>query len=139
MGGSALASIEDSVNASIQRLEDNIEKRGGRLITATRNNTDITKNNRTEITRKQKEDEIQVYRHFKRLTSDISHEKMWMLLWKGNFKKNTESLQIEAQNNVIMTNYIKARFDKTRQNSRLCVDRDETINHKGAWSKLAQK
>ena len=32
-GERGLASIEDSVVASIQRLEDYIEKRGGRLIT----------------------------------------------------------------------------------------------------------
>ena len=38
-----LASIEDSVDASRQRLEDNIEKSGGRLIIATRNNTDDTR------------------------------------------------------------------------------------------------
>ena len=35
-GGKVLASIKDSIDASIQRLEDNIEKRGERLITATR-------------------------------------------------------------------------------------------------------
>ena len=41
-----------------------------------------------------------------------------------------------------MTNHIKARIDKTQQNSkcRLCGDRDETINHIiSECSKLAQK
>ena len=55
-GGKGLASIEDSVDASIQRLEDYIEKHGG-LITATRNDTDNTKTNRMTITRKQKWEE----------------------------------------------------------------------------------
>ena len=41
--GRGLASIEDSVDASIQQFEDNIQKRGGRLMTATRNNTDNTR------------------------------------------------------------------------------------------------
>ena len=50
-GKRALASIEDCIDASIQRLEDYIEKREERLITATRNNTD---NMRTNRTRKQK-------------------------------------------------------------------------------------
>ena len=36
-GGRGLASTEDSVDASIQQLEDYRERRGGRLITATRN------------------------------------------------------------------------------------------------------
>ena len=52
-GGRGLAGIEDGVDASIQRLEDKIEKREGRLITAIRNNTDNATTNRTEITRKQ--------------------------------------------------------------------------------------
>ena len=45
-------------------------------------------------------------------------------------------------NNAIRTNHIKARIDKTQQNSkcRLCSDRDETINHIiSECSKLAQK
>ena len=76
-GGRRLTSIKDSVDVSRQRLEDYIEKRGGRLITATSNNSDNTRTNRTEITRKQNLEEKQLYRHFKRLTSNILHEKMW--------------------------------------------------------------
>ena len=47
-----------------------------------------------------------------------------------------------AQNNAIRTNHIKARIDKTQQNSkcRLWGDRDETIGHIiSKCSKLAQK
>ena len=51
-GGRGLASMEDSVDASIQRHKDYIEKHGGRLITATRNNTDSKRINKTEVTRK---------------------------------------------------------------------------------------
>ena len=39
-GGRGLASIENSVDASIQRFEDCIEKHEGGLITATRNDTE---------------------------------------------------------------------------------------------------
>ena len=35
-GGRGLASIEDSVDATIQRLEDSMGQRGGKLMTATR-------------------------------------------------------------------------------------------------------
>ena len=52
-GGRGLASIEDSVDASVQRLEDYLEKHERGLATAIRNNTDNTMDNRT-ITRKQK-------------------------------------------------------------------------------------
>ena len=56
--------------------------------------------------------------------------------------RETESLLIAAQDNAIRTNHIKARIDKTQQNSkcRLCGDRDETINHIiSECGKLAQK
>ena len=79
-GGRGLASIEDSVDASIQRLDNYIKKYKGGLITATRNNTDNTIANRMTITRKQKWEEKQLYGPFKRLINNISHEKTWMLL-----------------------------------------------------------
>ena len=53
-GGRGHVTMEDSVDASIPRLEDNIENHGRRLITTTRNNADNTRTNRTTITRKQK-------------------------------------------------------------------------------------
>ena len=52
--GRGLNSIENSVDASIQRLKDYIEKHEGGLITATRNDTDTTMANRMTISRKQK-------------------------------------------------------------------------------------
>ena len=53
-GGRGLASIENSFDASIQRLEDYIQKRRERLIAITRNNTNNKRTSRTIITRKQK-------------------------------------------------------------------------------------
>ena len=94
------------------------------------------------LTRKQKWEEKQLYGRFKRLINNISHDKTWTWLRKGNFKRETESHLMAAQNNAIRTNYIKARIDKTQQNSkcRLSSDRDETINHIiSECSKLAQK
>ena len=41
-GGRRLASIEDSVDESIQRLDGYIQERGERLITTIRNDTDNT-------------------------------------------------------------------------------------------------
>ena len=53
-GGRGPTSIEDSVDASIQRLDNYIQKPGRRLCTATKINTDNKRTNRTEIIRKQK-------------------------------------------------------------------------------------
>ena len=51
--------LPDIVYTSIQRLEDYIEKRGGRLVTTTRNNTNNT--SITTIIRKQKWEEKKLY------------------------------------------------------------------------------
>ena len=93
-------------------------------------------------TGKQKWEGKQLYSRFKRLINNISHQKTWTWRRKGNFKRETESLLIAAQDNAIRTNHIKARIDKTQQNSKcwLCRDRDETINHIiSECGKLAQK
>ena len=92
-------------------------------------------------TRKKKWEEKQLFGRFKRLINNISHEKTCTWLRKGHFKRETESLLIAAQNNVVRIN-IKARIVETQQNSkcRLCCDRVETINHIiSECSKLAQK
>ena len=82
-------------------------------------------------TRIQKWEGKQLYGRFKRLVNNISHQKTWSWLRKGNLKSETESLLIAALDNAIRTNHIKARIDVTQQNSkcRLCSERDETINH----------
>ena len=64
-GGRGLASTEDSIDTSIRRLEDYIEKRRGILIMATGNNIDDTSISGIEITRKQKWEEKQLYGRFK--------------------------------------------------------------------------
>ena len=135
-GGRGLTSIEDSIDASI-RLEDNIQKRGGRLITATRNNTDNMRTNRTT----KKKQKTKMGRKTILWTFKTTNKKTLMWLKKGNLKRKTESFQTAAQNNALRTNHIKSRIDKTQQNSKctLCGDRDETINHTSKISKLVQK
>ena len=112
-GGRGLASIEDSVDASIQQLEGYIEKHERGLITAIRNDTANTIDDRMTKTRKQKWEKKRLYRRFKRLINNISHRKTWTWLRKGNLKRETEYLLIAAQHNAIRTNDIKARIDKT--------------------------
>ena len=107
--GRELTSIEDSVDASIKRLEDYIEKHERGLITAIRNNTDNTIDNRMTRTRKQKWEEKPHFGRFKRLINNISRNKTWTWLRKGNLKRKTESLLSAAQNNAVRTNHIKAR------------------------------
>ena len=95
-GWRGLARIEDHVDASI-RHEECIQKHDGKLITVIRNDTYNTMDNRMTITRKQKWEGKQLYGRFKRLINDISHDKTWTWLRKGNFKRGTESVLIAAQ------------------------------------------
>ena len=93
-------------------------------------------------TRKPKCEGKQLYGRFKRLINNISQQKTWTWLRKGNLIRETEPLLIAVQVNAMRTNRIKARIDKTQQNSkcRLCSNRDETINHLiSKCSKFAQK
>ena len=96
---------EDLPVFKTQRIEDYIKKKHGRrLITAIRNNRDITSINRTKITRKQKWKERQLYGYFKRQISEISREKKtWVWLKKENIERKSESHLIAAQNNTIRT------------------------------------
>ena len=141
-GERGLASIENTVDASIQRLGDYIEKHERGLITTIRNDTDNTIDKWMIKTRKQKWEEKQLNGCFKRLINHISHQKTLTWLRKGNLKRETKSLLIAAQDNAIRTNHIKARIHKMQQHRkcRLCGDRDETINHIiSECSKLAQE
>ena len=96
-GGRGLVSIESSVDMSIQRLEDYIEKRGVRLIADIRYNTNDTKTRGTTIAIKQTWEDKQLFGCFMRLTINISHEKTRTRLRKGKFKRETESLLIAAK------------------------------------------
>ena len=81
--GRGLTSIEDSVDALIQRLEDYIQKTRWRTHYSHRETIpDNTMDNRVTITRKQKWEGKQLYGRFKRLINNISHDKTWTWLRK---------------------------------------------------------
>ena len=85
--------------------------------------------------------EKQFYGHLERQTDEIFHVKHCTWLRNGNLWRETASLLTTAENNIQRNNYIKARSDKTQQNSkcRLHSNRDESINYiKSKFSKLAQ-
>ena len=79
--------------------------------------------------------------YFKRQTNGIVHKMICTWLSRGNLKRETISLLITEQN-VMRTNYIKAKIDDMQNNSkgRLCEKSDETVNHLiSEYSNLAQK
>ena len=75
-------------------------------------------------------------------TAKLAHEKTGTWLRMRNLQREIVSLLIVAQHNAIRTNYIKAKIDNKRQNSkcRRCEERDETVNYiKSECGKLAKK
>ena len=86
-GGREITSIEDSGDTSVQRLEHYIEKHEGGPITAIRNDTANTIDERMTKTRKQKWEEKQLYVRFKRLINKISHVKTWTWPRKGTLRE----------------------------------------------------
>ena len=52
-----------------------------------------------------------MYWDFKQQRNETADENTWTWLRNEHFKKETESLRIAAQNNVININYIKAKID----------------------------
>ena len=98
------------------RLSDYIKWSQERQITEASNNTDNMRTNRTSKTRKQKREEKQLHGYFKREIGEISNEKTWSWLRKGNIKREIESLLTAAQNNPLRTNYIKDKIDNSLQN-----------------------
>ena len=84
-GGRELASIENSVDSSIQRLEDYVEKHEGGQITAIKTDMDNKVTKRMSITRKQKWEGKQLYGRLKRLINNVSYDKTWTWRGKGNF------------------------------------------------------
>ena len=107
--GRGRTTIQDIVDASIQRLEDYITKRG-QLITANRNSTAKTNINRTEITRKQKWEEKQRYAHFK---WNLKRENLVTVKQYETLKEKQNVLWQQHKNHAIRTNNVKAWIDKT--------------------------
>ena len=65
----------------------------------------------------------------------------WLWLRSTGIKRETESLITAAQEQAIRTNVIKAKIDKTQEESkcRMCGRVDETVNHVlSECSKMAQ-
>ena len=49
-----------------------------------------------------------------RQTKEVRSDQYWTWLQNGNLKRETESLIVAAQNQIIRTNLVKARIDKSQ-------------------------
>ena len=77
-----------------------------------------------------------------RWAKEVRSDQCWAWLHNGNFKRETESLIVAAQNQSIRINLVKAKIDKRQADSlcRVCRKVDESIDHIiSGCSKLLQK
>ena len=68
-------------------------------------------------------------------TEEVAGEEKWLWLRDGSIKRETESLIMAAQEQAIRINAIKAKIDKTQDDSKciLCGKVDETVRHALCW------
>ena len=147
-GGRRLISIEECVENSVLGLREYVENSSERLIRAARDWYEVSEESvddlkrRRAAERKERRKEKPMHGQFIRQTMDIVDDMSWAWLRNGTLKRETESLITAAQDQCIRTNYIKARIDKTLENSlcRMCGQKEETVMHIICeCTKLAQK
>ena len=76
-----------------------------------------------------------------RQTKEVRSDQCWAWLWNGDLKMETRSLKVAAQNQIIRTNLVKTKIDKSQEDSlcRVCGKVDESIGHiVSGCSKLVQ-
>ena len=79
---------------------------------------------------------------FLRQTEDLADKDKWAWLTDGTLKRETKSLIMAAQEQALRTNLVKAKLDKSQEDSmgRMCGKADESISHLlSECSKLSQE
>ena len=129
-GGRGLISVGRLLKTYVQSSEEKIlkavrRKGGENQETA----ASLKERRRTENTQSWKE--MPLYGQFARQSEDQRNDETWTWLKVGELKRETESLIIAAQDQAIRTNYVKATIDKSQDDPkcRMCKQNNETISH----------
>ena len=136
-GGRGLISIEDTIETSKIGLERHVQESKERLLSAAKRShmevKETVKQYKDRRAKERKENwkEKVLHGQFIRQTEEIAGEERWKWLKNSGIKRETETLILAAQEQAIRTNLIKAKIDKTQEDSRcrMCGKVDETINH----------
>ena len=147
-GGRGLLNVEDVINLAVIGLERYVCNSNERLLAAARAANEYEGDSEIEYkVRKTKEGchawkEKTLHGQFLRQTENEAGNDRWNWLRNTGIKRGTESMIMAAQEQAIRTNVIKAKIDKTQEESkcRMCGQVDETVNHIiSECSNLAQK
>ena len=143
-----MISTEDCVELAIRGLEVYVHGSEERLIQAARGDKVDGLEAASVLKRSKKEKRLEdwekkvLYGQYLRQTKEVRSNQYWAWLQNGDLKRETESLIVAAQNQSIRTNLVKAKIDKSQEDSlcRMCRKVDESIDHiVSGCSKLAQK
>ena len=147
-GGRGLISTEDCVEFAIKGLEVYAHGSEERLMKAARGDKIDGLEAASVLKRSKKEKRLQdweekvLHGQYLRQTKKVRSDQCWAWLQNGDLKRETESLIVAAQNQSIRINLVKARIDKSQEDSlcRMCRKVDESIDHiVSVCSKLGQK
>ena len=129
-GGRGLISAEDKVKLAILRLERYVlTSEEGQFIVARRVDGDyeqylgmIGSVKEFKERRRNEGSDVLKYKmlhwHFFNQIEDVAGEEKWLWLRDRSIKRETESLIMAAQEQIIRTNAIKAKIDKTQAESK---------------------
>ena len=146
-GGRGLISIEDATRTAILGLQKYIQESEEKLISAARKPEHVLESAKEFKSRRAKEcrqnwTDKALHGQFLRQTEAVAGKETWAWLSRGGIKRETETLILAAQEQAIRTNQIKAKIDKTQEDSlcRMYKQADETVNHLlSECSKMAQR
>ena len=142
-------SVVDTVNLATIGLKRYVKESKEKLLVAARGDTENEElETENEFKRKSRQErkanwkEKVMHGQFLRQTEDVTNRDQWLWLQEGSLKRETETLIMAAQEQAVRTNLVKAKIDKTQEDSacRMCGKADESINHLlSECSKMAQK
>ena len=145
--GRGLISIKDCVELATRGLEVYVHGSQERLIQAARGDkidglevASVLKRSKKQKRLEDWEEKV-LHGQYLRQTKEVRSGQCRAWLQTRDLKRETESLIVAAQNQVIRTNLVKAEIDKSQGDSlcRMCRKVDESINHiDSCCSKLAQ-
>ena len=129
--------MEDVINLAVIGLERYVCNSNERLLTAARAANEYEGDSETEYKLRKKNERCQAWKEktlhgqFLRQTENEAGNDRWNWLRNTGIKRGTESMIMAAQEQAIRTNVIKAKIDKTQEESkcRMCGQVDETVNH----------
>ena len=143
-----MISIEDCAELAIKGLEVYVHGSEQILIQAARGDKTDGLEAASVLKRSKKEKRLKYWEEkvlpgqYLRQTKEVRSDQCWVWLQNGDLKRETESLIVADQNEIIRTNLVKAKIDKNQGDSlcRVCRKVDESIDHiVSGCSKLAQK